>query len=87
MKKTVFKYFDTFCYGELINPDDDNPSWFRANIDCDGFGYSTDTDTLYYHGVLKGEVCSMFGIGQSEFRKYFSEWFEGRYNLRVLTVL
>jgi hypothetical protein len=87
MKKTVFKYFDMFCYGKLI-ADKNDPRWFKPDvIDYDTFGYTTDNDTIFYNTTLQEGVYYMFGIGQTEFRELLGEWFEGRYNLPVLLVL
>jgi len=86
MKELVFKYFDTFCYGELI-ADEIDPGWTKPTIDNQSFGYATENNYLFYNGSLEDIFDSMFGVGRTKFREYFTEWFEGRYNLPVSYVV
>jgi len=86
MKKLVFKYFDTFCYGELI-PGEKDPSWLEPFIEYDAFGYSIKENYLFYNGGLLDEIQSIFGIGRNDFKEYLSEWFKDRYNLPVSGVV
>lgn len=86
MKKSVFKYFDTFCYGELI-PDGGDSTWMKPFIEYDAFGYSIKENYLFYNGELPEIILSIFGVGRTEFKKYLEEWFEKRYNLPVSLVL
>jgi hypothetical protein len=81
MKDLVFKYFDTFCYGELTVGGE--PHYYKPLDVNQAFGYSTNTQYLYVNGYLMNTVVSMFGVAKSSFKKYFIEWFEGRYNLPV----
>jgi hypothetical protein len=86
MKKLVFKYFDTFCYGELI-PDEKDPGWIKPVVDCQSFGYSVDAEVLFYNAGLQDIVFSMFRVGRTEFREFLGEWFQGKYDLPVRSVL
>lgn len=86
MKKLVFKYFDEFCFGELI-ADDEDDNWMKPFIEYDAFGYSINTNHLFYNGELLDNVERMFSVGRIDFKTYFGEWFEDRYNLPVLCVL
>jgi hypothetical protein len=81
MKDLVFKYFDTFCYGELISGEE--PHYFKPHDANQSFGYSTNTQYLYYNGNLQDTIVSMFDVTKGTFKRYFAEWFEGRYNLPV----
>jgi hypothetical protein len=85
MKKSIFKYFDVFYYGELIG-DVNDPGWLKPN-NKKGFGYSHETEIVFYGGDLLDEVSVMFGIERKEFQDYLGEWFKERYNLPVLMVL
>jgi hypothetical protein len=86
MKKGVFKYFDTFCYGELIG-DEEDPNWTKPNSSYEGFGYSIDTKYVFYNQSLENIVFSMFCVGRTDFKKYLGEWFESKYDLPVSLVL
>lgn len=86
MKKSVFKYFDTFYYKELIVNDGDD-DWLKPVIDQDAFGYSVDSCYLFFNGELQEIILSTFGVERTEFKKYLGEWFEKRYNLPVSLVL
>jgi hypothetical protein len=81
MKDLVLKYFDTFCYGELIASEE--PHYYKPDRVIQVFGYSTNTQYIHYNGNLQDTVVSMFGITKGKFKKYLREWFEGRYNLPV----
>jgi hypothetical protein len=85
MKKSVFKYFDTFYYKELIPDGDDD--WIKPVIDQDAFGYSVDNCYLFFNGELQEIILSIFGVERIEFKEYLGEWFEKRYNLPVSLVL
>ena len=87
MRKPILKFFDEFCYGELVIEKSDDPNWVKPNIPYDAFGYSTDDHYLFYNGDLMDNVNSMFGIGRDDFKRYLKEWFEDRYNLPVFIVL
>ncbi len=82
----VFKYFDTFCYGELIE-DKQHKNWFKPKNASDTFGYSTEGEQVFYNGLLENNIYSMFSVGRTEFRELLGEWFEDRYQLPVLMVL
>jgi len=86
MKKLVFKYFDESCYGELI-PHTEDPDYKKPVGKGKSFGYTTNTQYLFYNGYLQYNVDSMFGVGRTEFRNYFIEWFEDRYNLPVSCIV
>jgi hypothetical protein len=85
MKKSIFKYFDVFYYGELIG-DVNDPGWLKPN-NKKGFGYSHETEIVFYGGNLLDEVSVMFSIERKKFQDYLGEWFKERYNLPVLMVL
>ena len=82
MKKVVFKYFDVFCYGELIE-DEKDPDWVKPMGQCKAFGYSIKQNIIFYDGKLEVTIKSMFSIGRKDFIDYLSEWFKTRYNLPV----
>jgi hypothetical protein len=86
MKKSVFKYFDTFCYGELI-PDEEDSNWAKPSIEYNAFGYSINENHLFYNGGLLDNVAGMFNVGRADFKEYLGEWFQDRYNLPVRVVL
>jgi len=86
MKKLVFKYFDTFCYGELI-PDEKDSNWMKPFIEYDAFGYSVKENYLFYNGGLLDNVSGMFNVGRTDFREYLCEWFQDRYNLPVSAIV
>ena len=86
MKKLVFKYFDTFCYGELI-PDERDAGWVKPVVDSESFGYSVDAEVVFFNAGLQCEVQHIFCIGRTDFREYLGEWFKGKYNLPVSNVL
>ena len=86
MKKLIFKYFDTFCYGELI-PDEKDPGWIKPITGCESFGYSVDAEVVFFNGNLQEEVQHIFCVGRTDFREYLGEWFRGKYNLPVSNVL
>jgi len=86
MKKVVFKYFDTFCYGELIE-DKENSDWVKPFNKYDSFGYSVDKNYLFYNGGFLDDIERMFGVGRADFKEYFGDWFRDRYKLEVLMVL
>jgi hypothetical protein len=81
MKELLFKYFDTFCYGELIVSE--QPHYYKPYDVNQAFGYSTNTQYLHYNDNLMNTVVSMFGVTKGKFKKYLGEWFKGRYNLPV----
>lgn len=85
-KNVVFKYFDMYCYGELI-PDDKDYNWVKPFIEYAAFGYSIDTNYLFYNGGLLDNVGSIFSVSRTDFKEYFGEWFKDRYNLPVSVVL
>jgi hypothetical protein len=85
MKELVFKYFDTFCYGELISGEE--PHYYKPSDVIGAFGYSTNTQYLYYNGNLQDTIVSMFDVTKGAFKRYFTEWFEGRYNLPVSYIM
>jgi hypothetical protein len=86
MKKLVFKYFDMFCYGELI-PDKKDPGWIKPVSTQQSFGYSVDAEVLFFNQHLQEEIQNMFCVGRTDFREYLGEWFKGKYNLPVRSVL
>jgi len=86
MKKSVFKYFDTFCYGELI-PDRGDSNWMKPLVEYQAFGYSTNENYLFYNGGLMDDVMGMFSVSKADFREYLMEWFQNRYNLPVSNVV
>jgi hypothetical protein len=86
MKTLVFKYFDTFCYGELI-PDEKDPTWIAPVVECDSFGYSVDGEILFFNQELQEEIQHMFCVGRTEFKELLGEWFESKYDLSVRNVL
>ena len=86
MKKLVFKYFDTFCYGELI-PDEGDSNWMKPFIEYDAFGYSINENYLFYNGGLPDDIKGIFGVGRADFKEYLIEWFQDRYNLPVSNVV
>ena len=86
MKNLVFKYFDTFCYGELCE-DIEHKNWFKPDNVSDAFGYTIEFEQVFYNGLLEDNICSMFSVGRTEFRELLGEWFEDRYQLPVTMVL
>ena len=86
MKKSVFKYFDAFCYGELI-PDEKDSNWVKPSIEYNAFGYSINTNHLFYNGGLMNNVQNIFDVGRADFKEYLIEWFQDRYNLPVSGVI
>ena len=86
MKKLVFKYFDEFCFGELI-PDEKDINWVKPSIEYAAFGYSIDTNYLFFNGGLLENVESMFGVSKTDFKEYLGEWFKDRYNLPVSGII
>jgi len=86
MKKVVFKYFDEFCYGELI-PDEKDPGWVKPMGQCEAFGYSIDAEIVFFNVGLQCKVQHIFCVGRTNFREYLGEWFKGKYNLPVSNVL
>jgi hypothetical protein len=86
MKKLVFKYFDTFCYGELI-PDEKDAGWIKPVVDCQSFGYSVDAKIVFFNVGLQEEVQHIFCVGRIEFRELLGEWFQDKYDLPVRNVL
>jgi hypothetical protein len=86
MKKSVFKYFDAFCYGELILDEEDS-NWVKPSIEYNAFGYSINENYLFYNGGLMDDVMGMFSVGKADFREYLMEWFQNRYNLPVSNVV
>jgi hypothetical protein len=86
MKKSVFKYFDTFCYGELI-PDEKEDNWVKPFIEYNAFGYSINDNYLFYNGGLLDDIERMFSVGRVDFKEYLREWFKDRYDLPVRVVL
>lgn len=86
MKKLVFKYFDEFCFGELI-ADNGDDNWIKPFNKFEAFGYSTNDEYLFYNGELLENVMRMFSVGRDDFKKYFVEWFKDRYGLPVKVVL
>jgi len=86
MKKLVFKYFDMFCYGELI-PDEKDPNWIKPVSAQQSFGYSVDAEVLFYNAGLQDEIQNMFCVGRTHFRELLGEWFQDKYDLPVRSVL
>jgi hypothetical protein len=86
MKKVVFNYFDTFCYGELTE-DKEHKNWFKPGDLSDAFGYSMESEQIFYNELLQNTIYSMFDVDRNEFRELLGEWFEDRYQLKVLSVL
>ena len=86
MKKIIFKYFDTFCYGELIE-DREHKDWFKPDNVSDAFGYTTEFKQVFYNGLLENNICSMFSVDRIEFKEVLGEWFEDRYKLPVMMVI
>lgn len=86
MKKPVFKYFDEFCYSELIGEDED-PKWLRPIISYHGFGYDGRKNIIFYNNELEESITSTFGVDINEFKNLLKEWFEDRYKLKVLDVM
>tara|TARA_R110000868_G_scaffold67459_1_gene200220 strand:- start:536 stop:805 length:270 start_codon:yes stop_codon:yes gene_type:complete len=85
-KNIVFKYFDMYCYGELIG-DEKDPGWVKPNVTYQAFGYSINNKYLFYNGSLMDNVENIFDVGRDDFRKYLIEWFQDRYNLPVSGVV
>lgn len=85
MKTLVYKYFDEFCFSELI-ADDEDSNWFKPNMTYQAFGYQKDSQTLFYNGKLLEEVLKIFDISQTDFIRYYCEWFENKYGLSVSNV-
>ena len=85
-KNVVFKYFDMYCYGELIQDDEDD-NWMKPFIEYEAFGYSIDTNYLFYNGGLLDNVVDIFSVSRADFKEYLIEWFQDRYNLPVSVVL
>lgn len=85
MKKLVFKYFDTFCYGELISGE--VPHYYKPRDVIQTFGYSTNTQYLHVNGNLMDTVATMFGVTKGKSKKYLGKWFENRYDLKVSYVV
>ena len=85
-KNLIFKYFDKYCYGELILDESDS-NWMKPFIEYDAFGYSIKEKYLFYNGGLMDDVLNIFDIGRYDFKQYFSEWFEDRYSLPVSSVV
>jgi hypothetical protein len=86
MKKLVFKYFDTFCNGELI-PDEKDPGWIKPVEGYDSFGYSVDAEVVFFNVGLQEEIQHIFCVGRTEFRELLGEWFQDKYDLPVRSVL
>jgi hypothetical protein len=86
MKKPVFKFFDEFCYSELI-VDDEDPNWFKPTISYHGFGYDSVSNIIFFNGELQDTITSTFGVDKTDFRSLMKEWFEDRYKLKVSDVL
>jgi len=86
MKKVVFKYFDTFCYGELIE-DEKHKNWFKPKNASDTFGYDTEFEHVFFNGLLQDNIQSMFSVDRPEFKELLGEWFKDRYGLAVWRVL
>ena len=95
MKKAVFKFFDEFCYGELVYGEldegvfiiDGTKDWGQPINFPDEFGYSKKEQILFYHGEIEDSVRSIYGVGRTDFKEYFKEWFIERYRLPVSVVL
>jgi hypothetical protein len=86
MKNLVFKYFDTFCYGELCENIEDK-NWLKPDNLSDAFGYSTEFNQIFYNELLQHTIYSMFSVGRTEFKELLGEWFEHRYQLPVNMIL
>ena len=86
MKTLVFKYFDTFCNGELI-PDEKDANWVKPIKGCDSFGYSVYAEVVFFNVGLQEEIQHMFCVGRTEFRELLGEWFQANYDLPVRSVL
>ncbi len=85
-KNIVFKYFDMFCYGELIG-DEKDPGWVKPVGAYQAFGYSINSQYLFYNGNLMDNVENIFDVGRADFGEYLIEWFQDRYNLPVSFVV
>jgi hypothetical protein len=86
MKELVFKYFDTFCYSELIK-DVKYEGWVKPDVENHLFGYSIKDEYLCYNHYLQDIINSMFEVRVGVFKIYFAEWFKNRYNLPVSSVM
>jgi hypothetical protein len=98
MKKAVFKFFDEFCYGELVftklHDDDDvlvensfTKDWGCPKNVSDAFGYSKNEQILFFCQEIENSVRSIYGVGRTDFKEYFGEWFVERYKLPVSRIL
>lgn len=86
MKKLVYKFFDEFCFSELI-VDDEDANWFKPNISYQSFGYSAEKEVIFYNAELEDTITSTFGVSRSEFKNLLREWFEDRYKMKASLVL
>jgi hypothetical protein len=95
MKKAVFKFFDEFCYGELVYGEldgevfivDDTKDWGQTINFPDAFVYSKKEQILFYNGEIESSIRAIYGVGQKDFREYFKEWFIEKYCLPVSIVI
>lgn len=82
MKKTLFKYFDMFYYGELSNGGNDENLLKPVNRGGHNpFGYHNGV--LYCNGYSFDTAEKMFSISKSEYKSFLKEWFEQKYPLIV----
>ena len=86
MKTLVYKFFDEFCFSELI-VDDEDANWFKPNISYQAFGYSAEKEVIFYNAELEDTITSTFGVSRSEFKNLLREWFEDRYKMKASLVL
>jgi hypothetical protein len=95
MKKAVFKFFDEFCYGELVYGElnegvleiDDTNDWGQPTNFPDTFGYSKKEQILFYNNEIQNSIRAIYGVGEKDFKEYFKEWFIGKYCLPVSSVI
>jgi hypothetical protein len=86
MKKLVYKFFDEFCFSELIVDDEDN-NWFKPSITYQAFGYSSEKETIFYNEELQDTITRTFGVSRFEFKNLLREWFEDRYKMKASLAL
>lgn len=58
-EKLIFKYFDTYCRGELI-PNEGNEDWLQPSIDTNSLGYDVESKILYCNGAIEREIYNFF---------------------------
>jgi hypothetical protein len=95
MKTAVFKFFDEFCYGELVYGEinegafeiDGTKDWAQPINFPDTFGYSKKEQILFFNGEIEDSIRSIYGVESTDFKEYFKEWFIGKYRLSVSLVI